>query len=241
MRLFASSWTLPAASAPAAARADDIGPAQAQALQQQLKDWLAGLLGPSVKLPDLPWRITGEHDHYVDRLADPRARPARPAKRQRPRMCGRWTAAAGRSMQVTMPPSGSFTMTLPETGEPARGAGGHAIHHRPPGHPRRHRSGPRHRFDTAHRIRRPMVSHEQREAAPGAARRPIRGGHQPEAAQDGRLDLAMDGTDRWLEVRLADRQRHAGGDRHREASARPAVSMASTASALRGCSLRPAD
>ncbi|MBV8913207.1 MAG: hypothetical protein JOZ05_09240, partial [Acetobacteraceae bacterium] len=50
----------------AGARADEIGPAQAQALQQQLNDWVAGLLGPSVKLPTpLPWQVKGEHDHYV--------------------------------------------------------------------------------------------------------------------------------------------------------------------------------
>ena len=82
---------------PCGARADDLGPAQAQALQQQLKDWLAGLLGPAVKLPEPPWRITGEHDHYVRHLADPRPDQSRPARRRPPPMCGRWMAAGGRS------------------------------------------------------------------------------------------------------------------------------------------------
>ena len=49
---------------PAVASAETIGPAQAQALQQQLKDWLGGLFGPSVKVPDLPVQITGEQDHH---------------------------------------------------------------------------------------------------------------------------------------------------------------------------------
>ena len=82
---------------PAAARADDIGPAQAQALSQQLKDWLAGLFGPSVKLPELPWQITGAGDHYVLTVRIP-ALPARVVTwRPRP-TCDRWRVAAGRSM-----------------------------------------------------------------------------------------------------------------------------------------------
>jgi hypothetical protein len=100
---------------PCGARADDIGPAQAQALQQQLKDWLAGLLGPSVKLPDLPWRITGEHDHYVitwpiPGLASPAGDVATTAN-VRPLDGGRWSIDG-----LKMPPSGSFTMTIPDAG-----------------------------------------------------------------------------------------------------------------------------
>ena len=82
---------------PCGARADDIGPAQAQALQQQLKDWLAGLLGPTVTLPELPWRVTGEHDHYVITWPIPGLDQPRPATWRRPRRCDRWTAVAGRS------------------------------------------------------------------------------------------------------------------------------------------------
>ena len=76
--------------------ADDIGPDQAQALQQQLKDWLAGLLGPAVKQPELGLRVTGEHDHYVVTWPIPGV-AARPARRRRPRICGHSTAVAGRS------------------------------------------------------------------------------------------------------------------------------------------------
>src|SRR5689334_2714862 len=98
---------------PCAAQADDIGPAQAQALQQQLKDWLAGLLGPSVKLPDLPWRITGEHDHYVVTWPIPglttKTGEAATTLTLRPLDGGRWSIDA-----VTLPPSGSFSMTIPD-------------------------------------------------------------------------------------------------------------------------------
>jgi hypothetical protein len=101
---------------PCAARADDIGPAQAQALQQQLKDWLAGLLGPAVTLPDLPWRITGEHDHYaiawpIPGLASPAGEAAMTAN-VRPLDGGRWSID-----EVTIPPSGTLTIALREAGE----------------------------------------------------------------------------------------------------------------------------
>jgi hypothetical protein len=106
---------------PCAARADDIGPAQAQALQQQLKDWLAGLLGPSVKLPDMPWRITGEHDHYavawpIPGLAGSAGDLAMTAN-VRPLDGGRWSID-----DVKMPPSGTLTITLPEAGEAGKSA-----------------------------------------------------------------------------------------------------------------------
>ena len=86
--------------------------------QQQLKDWLAGLLGPSVKLPELPWQITGEHDHYVltwpiPGLTSPSGEVATTAN-VRPLDGGRWSIDA-----MKMPPSGSFTMTIPDAGEPA--------------------------------------------------------------------------------------------------------------------------
>ena len=97
---------------PSAARADDIGPEQAQTLQQQLKDWLAGLLGPTVKLPDMPWRITGEHDHYqltwpipgVENPADNLAVTAS----IRPLDGGRWSID-----DVKAPPAAKFTVTVP--------------------------------------------------------------------------------------------------------------------------------
>ncbi len=103
------------------ARADDIGPAQAQALQQQLKDWLAGLLGPSVKLPELPWRITGEHDHYAITWPIPgltgQPGDASTTASVRPLDGGRWSIDS-----VKMPLSGKFAMTVPEVGDDGRGA-----------------------------------------------------------------------------------------------------------------------
>ncbi len=99
---------------PATAHADDIGPAQAQALQQQLKEWLAGLLGPSVKLPDLPWQVTGAHDHYVITWPIPGltvpSGEAATITSVRPLDAGRWSIDA-----MTMPPSGSFHMPIPDT------------------------------------------------------------------------------------------------------------------------------
>ena len=48
---------------PAAARAD-VTPEQAQALEQQLHDWLAALLGTAVDVTDRPVRLTPDGDHY---------------------------------------------------------------------------------------------------------------------------------------------------------------------------------
>ncbi|HME25310.1 MAG TPA: hypothetical protein VKI44_28945 [Acetobacteraceae bacterium] len=106
---------------PCGARADDIGPVQAQALDQQLKDWLAGLLGPSVKLPELPWRITGERDHYVITWPIPSltssAGEVATTANVRPLGGGRWAIDG-----VQMPPSGSFTMTIPDASAPGNSA-----------------------------------------------------------------------------------------------------------------------
>lgn len=106
---------------PCGALADDIGPAQAQALQQQLKDWLAGLRGPSVKLPDLPWQISGEHDHYVitwpvSAITSQNGEAAVTAN-VRPLDGGRWSVD-----DVKMPPSGSFTINFPNPSDPGNSA-----------------------------------------------------------------------------------------------------------------------
>jgi hypothetical protein len=104
--------------APEAARADDIGPAQAQALQQQLKDWLGSLLGPSVKLPEPSWRVTGEHDHYVITWPIPglasTAGEAATTTNVRPLDGGRWSIDA-----MKLPPAGTFTVTIPQNGDAA--------------------------------------------------------------------------------------------------------------------------
>jgi hypothetical protein len=99
-----------------AAWADDIGPDQAQALQQQLKDWFAGLLGPTVKPPELGLRVTGEHDHYVVTWPIPglaaTAGQAAATANLRPLDGRRWSVD-----EMKMPPTGTFTMTVPQTGE----------------------------------------------------------------------------------------------------------------------------
>jgi hypothetical protein len=101
---------------PWVARADDIGPAQAQALQQQLKNWLGGLLGPGVALPEPLLRITGERDHYLmawplPGLDNPTGDAAVTAS-VRPLDSGRWAIDG-----IRLPDSANFTMTIPDTGD----------------------------------------------------------------------------------------------------------------------------
>ncbi len=55
------------------ALADDMTDAHAQQLEQQMRDWLAGLLGPSVDPAARPLHITADGDHY--RLEIPFAGP----------------------------------------------------------------------------------------------------------------------------------------------------------------------
>ena len=105
---------------PCVAHADDLGPAQAQALQRQLKDWFAGLLGPGTTAPDLPLQITGEGDHYrmtwpIPGLDDPGAGAAVTAW-ARPLDGGRWAIDG-----IMLPQAASLTMTLPDTGGAATG------------------------------------------------------------------------------------------------------------------------
>lgn len=103
---------------PSIAAADTIGPEQAQQLQQQLKDWLTGLVGPSVKLPDLPLEVTGEQDHYklawhVPGFDSPDGDVAATIL-LRPMDGGLWSINSWK-----VPNSGSFSMTLPKTDDPA--------------------------------------------------------------------------------------------------------------------------
>src|SRR5689334_18602404 len=88
---------------------------QATQLRQQLNDWIAGLLGPSVKLPDLPLKVTAAGDHYdlslpILGLQVPKGDPALVAE-LRPLSGGRWSLEKAR-----VPSTGSFTITVPETG-----------------------------------------------------------------------------------------------------------------------------
>jgi hypothetical protein len=101
---------------PCGAWADDVTPEQAQALQQQLQEWLSGLLGPSVKMPKLPWQITGEGDHYliswpIRGLDQPTGDTAATAT-VRPLDANRWSID-----RVGLPPAAAFTVTLPSTGD----------------------------------------------------------------------------------------------------------------------------
>ena len=104
---------------PSAAIADEVGRAQAEALQQQLQDWLAGLLGPSVKLPKMPWQVSADHDHYVitwpiPGLTTPLSEPA-VAANLRALDGNRWSIDS-----ITVPSSGSFSVTLPQAEAPVR-------------------------------------------------------------------------------------------------------------------------
>jgi hypothetical protein len=105
---------------PCAAQADDLGPAQAQVLQQQLKDWLAGLLGPGTTAPDLPLQIAGEGDHYrvtwpIPGLDDPGSGAAVTAS-VRPLDGGRWAIDA-----IRLPQTASFTVTPRDPGDMVTG------------------------------------------------------------------------------------------------------------------------
>ena len=197
-----------------AARADDIGPDQAQALQQQLKDWLAGLLGPAVKLPELALRVTGEHDHYVvtwpiPGLAGPAGQAAATAN-VRPLDGGRWSID-----EMKMPPSGTFTMTVPETGEAGKSTPvdvqfsvGHQDTHGviDPG------------LTTASKLHTEMgdlvVASDSAKQHQEQRLDRYRGGHRPESGPERSARFQHGCVRRWLEVRHADQRRHADGDRH---------------------------
>jgi hypothetical protein len=105
---------------PFGARADDISPDQAQALQQQLKDWLSATLGPVIKLPELPWHITASGDHYLATWPIPGLENAAGAMAAtaslRPLDGGRWSVD-----DVKAPPAASFAVAMPDTGDIAAG------------------------------------------------------------------------------------------------------------------------
>ena len=63
MRMRMATIVALALLAPAAARAD-VTADQAQSLEQQLHDWLAGLVGPVVGLGDRPVHLTPDGDHF---------------------------------------------------------------------------------------------------------------------------------------------------------------------------------
>jgi hypothetical protein len=99
---------------PCGSWADEIGPAQAQSLQQQLRDWLTGFSGGSLKGSELPFVITGQHDHYTIRWALPgltsSSGEAGATANVRPLAGGRWSID-----DVTFPAAGAFSVTMPDT------------------------------------------------------------------------------------------------------------------------------
>lgn len=103
---------------PSTTWADDVSPDQAKALQQQVHDWLAGLFGPSVKLP---WQITNQGDHYlltwpIRGLEQPTGDVATTAT-LKSLGDGLWSID-----QVDVPKAATFSIKLPATG-PNIGAG----------------------------------------------------------------------------------------------------------------------
>lgn len=114
MRFSIHGLVLAALLMPGVASAQSVSQEQATALRQQLNDWLAGLLGPTVKLPDLPLKITADGDHYdllwpIPGLEVTTGDPAMTAE-LRPLDGGRWSLEKAR-----FPSTGSFTVTLPDT------------------------------------------------------------------------------------------------------------------------------
>ena len=100
---------LPLATAPVQAQ---VTAESASALKQQIRDWVAATLGPSVKLgPDIPIQITAEGDHYAIAipLGDSAAAPALTAT-ARERTQDRWTIDS-----IRLPSPAEFHLTLPHS------------------------------------------------------------------------------------------------------------------------------
>ncbi len=99
---------------PGAAAAQTVTQEQANVLRQQLTDTFSELLGPAVKLADLPLKITAAGDHYdmswpIPGLEVPAGDPAVMAE-LKPLDGGRWSLEKAR-----FPSAGSFSFTLPDT------------------------------------------------------------------------------------------------------------------------------
>jgi len=95
---------------PCAARADAIGPEQADALQHQLKDWIGTIVGPAVNLPELPLHISAAGDSY--RLEWPLAADQADAKitaSLHPLDGGRWAID-----NLALPADASFSIAMPD-------------------------------------------------------------------------------------------------------------------------------
>ena len=98
---------------PCVAHADTIGQEQADALQHQIMAWIDGIVGPAVKLPDLPLRISGAGDSY--RLEWPLATDQADAKVSaslHPLDGSRWAID-----NLTFPSDASFTIAVPDAAD----------------------------------------------------------------------------------------------------------------------------
>jgi hypothetical protein len=102
--------TLPLA---APALAADATPEQAQALEQQIRDWVTGLLGPTVKIANRPVVITPEGDHYAVAVPFGDA-PDSPQITAAARAAdgGRWNID-----NIRLPSPSEFRLNLPQPGD----------------------------------------------------------------------------------------------------------------------------
>ena len=149
-------------------------------------------------------------------LADPWPRPARPATWPPPPMLrpldgGRWSIDA-----LKLPPSGSFTMTIPMPATTARAAPMEtAIHHRQAGHAWRDRSRRSPRASTLHSEFGDLVvsSNSAKQRQEQRFDRYV-ADTTLTPAQNGRLDLTMAATLGGWKSASRDQRRHADGDRH---------------------------
>lgn len=94
----------------ASARAADVTPAQATALEAQLRDAIGGLLGPAIKIGDRPIQITSAGDHFNVVVPVPVKGGAdmRVMATARPMDGGKWSVEA---IRATSPIA--FTLNLP--------------------------------------------------------------------------------------------------------------------------------
>ncbi len=118
--LLAASLSM-AAVTPAAAA--DITPAQADALQAQMRGWVRGILGPDTRLTGQPVQVRPEGDHYRIELpfGTPRAGQPGPvtlSASARPAEGGRWTFEG-----PALPSPAHFTLDMPAPAKEGKAAG----------------------------------------------------------------------------------------------------------------------
>src|SRR3954469_23473866 len=103
---------LAVAAAPFAmpALAADTTPEQAQVLERQVRDWMTGLLGPTVKIANRPVVVTPEGDHYAVAIPFGEAADApRITATARAGDGGRWNID-----NIRLPSPAEFRLNLPQ-------------------------------------------------------------------------------------------------------------------------------